>query len=86
MLFRNVTHLKGPQPRCYVSICNIHLFSLLESYTSHESILCEAIGSESVFLISTHDFVHLAYNTFLPHIITIAYLLGMSLSRASSGK
>ena len=35
---------------------------------------------------STHDFVDLAYNTFLPHIITIGCLLGLSLSRASSGK
>ena len=29
---------------------------------------------------STHDFIDLAYNTYLPHIVTIAYLLGLSLS------
>ena len=35
---------------------------------------------------STYYFADLAYNTYLPHIVTIAYLLGLSLSRASSGK
>ena len=39
----------------------------------------------SIHFIYTWLFVDLAYNMFLSHIITIAYLLGLSLSQASLG-